>query len=420
MTSKASNQEIYWFLNLRRFNFLAQVGVLIWAKFYLEFDLPAEIIFYCLLLFPIAEFLILPFIKFNRHSDKLTTFLLFYDCLILTAVLFFSGGPTNPFSILYFLQVVLTALLLDRLATWSMAVFASSCFGFLFIWHLPIHNLQHASHGNELALHFKGMFFSFALVTVLAAYFLNKILAERQAALNEISELNLKQQKLATMTAVTSDAAHSLGTPLASIHLIASELLAKAKNLELDSDTENDLILLKSEARRCKNIINELCTAAGNISLEQNETSEPKEIIEKILNELNFQDQEFQIIDQTSFKYSLTVPAISKALKAIIVNAYEAQKSIAVSEVIEIIIVERDNFLEFEIRDSGIGLKPEIENKMRNAFFTSKSLEKNLGLGVYIADLVAINLGGGLFYQSNLNSKTGNGTVAFFRIPALK
>jgi two-component system sensor histidine kinase RegB len=297
-----------------------------------------------------------------------------------------------------------------------MAIFASACFGLLFLWHLPVHNLHHAAHGSELALHFKGMFFSFGLVSILAAYFLNKIIKERQLAEKEIADLIANQQRLASMTAVTSDAAHSLGTPLASINLIASELLRKSQEIGTDRELEEDLQTLKSEVKRCKNIIAELRTASGDLSLASFESTRLEELIQNICKQFNYTKIAIKIINRAEESYYLPIGPISKALKGLIINALEAQDANQSSCEIEIEIRQQNQFLDFIIKDSGTGFNQDISNNMRKAFFTTKNNPQNLGLGVYIADLVAQNLGGGLFYETNLNSNDKHKTIARFRV----
>ena len=60
------------------------------------------------------------------------------DVILLTALLAFSGGPANPFSLLYLVQITLSAVVLSRMWTWSLGVLSILGFGFLFFFHLPL------------------------------------------------------------------------------------------------------------------------------------------------------------------------------------------------------------------------------------------------------------------------------------------
>ena len=57
------------------------------------------------------------------------------DLLSLTAILALSGGPANPFSLLYLVQITLSAIVLSKAWTWSLGTLSVAGFGFLFFVH---------------------------------------------------------------------------------------------------------------------------------------------------------------------------------------------------------------------------------------------------------------------------------------------
>ena len=59
------------------------------------------------------------------------------DTLCLTAILGLTGGPMNPFSLLYLVQITLSAVVLRKIWTWALGVLSTVCFGLLFFFHLP-------------------------------------------------------------------------------------------------------------------------------------------------------------------------------------------------------------------------------------------------------------------------------------------
>ncbi|MCB0221112.1 MAG: hypothetical protein KDH09_15550, partial [Chrysiogenetes bacterium] len=74
--------------------------------------------------------------------------LLALDTLALTGLLYWSGGPSNPFSALYLVHVTLAAVALGPRWTWALVALASVGFGFLFYANVPIPGAgdPHAHH----------------------------------------------------------------------------------------------------------------------------------------------------------------------------------------------------------------------------------------------------------------------------------
>ena len=56
------------------------------------------------------------------------------DVAVLTALLYYGGGSTNPFVSLYLLPLVIAAATLPRLHTWAMATLTLSCYSLLMFW----------------------------------------------------------------------------------------------------------------------------------------------------------------------------------------------------------------------------------------------------------------------------------------------
>jgi two-component system, sensor histidine kinase RegB len=77
-----------------------------------------------------------------RWSTPVTNLELFYsltlDALVLTALLYYSGGATNPFTSLYLLHVILGAVLLKRWAVWAMVGVTVTGFLGLLAMHYPL------------------------------------------------------------------------------------------------------------------------------------------------------------------------------------------------------------------------------------------------------------------------------------------
>src|SRR5262249_15547593 len=98
------------------------------------------------------------------------------DTLLLTGLLHASGGPFNPFSVLYLVYIMLAAVVLGAAWTWSLAGLSVACYMSLFL--LPASGPVAHVHGDgALSLHLWGMLVAFVVAAALTAYFVVRLSA---------------------------------------------------------------------------------------------------------------------------------------------------------------------------------------------------------------------------------------------------
>ncbi|HUB07289.1 MAG TPA: sensor histidine kinase, partial [Myxococcales bacterium] len=107
-------------------------------------------------------------------SNRLLAAILAFDVLLLTALLAIAGGPGNPFSVIYLVQVTLAAVVLGARWAWALVGATVVCFGALFLI-APSHALH--VHGSTFPLHLQGMWVAFGVTASLIAYFVTQIAA---------------------------------------------------------------------------------------------------------------------------------------------------------------------------------------------------------------------------------------------------
>ncbi|MCB0319062.1 MAG: HAMP domain-containing histidine kinase, partial [Bdellovibrionales bacterium] len=215
------------------------------------------------------------------------------------------------------------------------------------------------------------------------------------------------------ITAISANAAHEINTPLATIELISHELknlTNNTKNLKAE-DLVADLEILKDQAARCKSIINKMCSNYGHISGEMLELvsfDQLKEILE-----LEHTTREAKINWSVLAHEKVLIPkeAVLIAIKSLISNALEAQNAVDTNKAITVEFRLNGNQVNVLVRDHGKGIDQEILENLGTPFFTTKN--NGMGLGVYIAKLVAERIGGLI----NFNSSPGEGTIVNFSFP---
>src|SRR5438477_11909748 len=117
--------------------------------------------------------------------------LMIFDTLLFTLLLYLTGGPFNPFSFLYLVQIALAAVVLPARLTWTLVLLSLACSGFLFLDYevLPLGNLSHAEHMRFPPI---GLRVAFGVAAAFIVYFLLRVtraLAERDAELYEARSL---------------------------------------------------------------------------------------------------------------------------------------------------------------------------------------------------------------------------------------
>ena len=197
-----------------------------------------------------------------RLSTQLATMLLAYDALQLAVLLFLTGGIENPFILLLVAPVTVSAATLPLLPTVGLGVLAGGACLLLIPWHLP---LPWAA-GVDFVLppvYRLGVAVSvLATMVFLALYAFRLAKESRQmsAALAATESILAREQQLHALDGLAAAAAHELGTPLATITLVAKEL---GRTVPADSAMAEDFALLQSQAVRCREILQKLTRSPG-------------------------------------------------------------------------------------------------------------------------------------------------------------
>ena len=185
------------------------------------------------------------------------------DTLVLTGLLHASGGPFNPFSVLYLVYIMLAAVVLGAAWTWSLAALSVACYVALFLLPVPA-GVHHAHGAGALSLHLWGMLVAFVVAAVLTAYFVVRLSAaieRRDAEIAAMREQATRTERLAALTTLAAGAAHELGTPLGTIAIAATELEHALARLSAAGPLREDARLIRSEVERCRRLPGRLAGA---------------------------------------------------------------------------------------------------------------------------------------------------------------
>lgn len=193
----------------------------------------------------------------HRLSARLAITMLAYDVAQLAILLYLTGGIENPFVFLIVAPVTVSAATLPPRHTIFLGCFTVAAAALLTFYHLPLPWRE----GESLVLpeiYRLGLFASVAaglLFLTLYAWRLSKESRQMSAALAATELVLAREQRLHALDGLAAAAAHELGTPLATITLVTKEL---ERDLPKDSPIAEDIALLRSQAQRCREILQQL------------------------------------------------------------------------------------------------------------------------------------------------------------------
>ena len=188
-------------------------------------------------------------------------FYLVYDLLQLILLLYFTGGLTNPFSVLILAPLVISATYLDLRRTILITLIAILSFSILSIYYYPLESSSLGISRNnfskfEIFLIWDALIIASVFITAYCFRVAHESRKTRKAL--QQTQLSLSnEEKVSAIMSLTAAAVHELGTPLSTISIISKELTI---NKNLDQNIQNDLEVIQSQIKRCSEILERLRT----------------------------------------------------------------------------------------------------------------------------------------------------------------
>jgi len=192
-----------------------------------------------------------------RLDDRYATLLLAFDVCQLAGLLYLTGGLENPFSFLFLVPVTVCATTMPVWRTIALGALTMGLVTFLAIYHYPLPWIP----GEEFSLpglFLVGVWSSIACGLGFASVYSHRVSSEARdmsGALAATEFVLAQEQRLSALDGLAAAAAHELGTPLATIALVAKEL---KRDLPNSKDFAEDLDLLSSQTDRCREILSKL------------------------------------------------------------------------------------------------------------------------------------------------------------------
>ena len=353
----------------------------------------------------------------KRLSEREAFLMLLFDLLQLGLLLYLTGGLNNPFALLVLAPVTISATFLRLNSTVIIGIVAIVIVTTLARFHLPLSS----SFGTTLELP-KLFLFGFWLSLMTGIIFLGLYARQITAEMHNMSDALFatqmalaREQKLTDLGGVVAAAAHELGTPLATIKLVSSELLDEVEDNEAFRD---DVLLIKEQADRCRDILRSMGRAGKDdlhirrvpIEALVKEAAEPHISRGKLI--------EFSVSPETDHpKHQPVVerrPEVLHGLRNLIQNAVDFAES-----KVEVEMDWNETIITLRIADNGAGFPASVIGRIGNPFMSRRRQSEDrkmrpgyegMGLGLFIAKTLLERSGARLSFSNGGGFALGEAT----------
>ncbi len=393
-------------VRLRWISIIGQTIAVLVVHFALDFTLP---LYACLAVIALTAWLNVALrVRFpvtQRLAPDRAAWLFAFDIAEIGVLLFLTGGLQNPFSFLLLGPVLLSATSLPpRMIVW-LAVFAAFCTTVLAFYYYPLPWDADEKPMQLPAIYIAGVW----LATLLSLGFIGVHawqLTEEARQLSDAlaaTELVLaREQHLSALDGLAAAAAHELGTPLATITVIATEL---ERAIEKGSPLTEDIVLLREQALRCRQILGKLTELSAD--------SEPfdRMPLSALIEEVVAPHRNFGVAINVALNPHDSTepiggrnPAILYGLGNLVENAVDFARS-----TVDISADWSGDVVSVTIIDDGPGFAPEIMDRIGDPYVTSQHRRRmnlggeaggGLGLGFFIAKTLLERAGATLEFEN--------------------
>jgi two-component system sensor histidine kinase RegB len=328
----------------------------------------------------------------GRLDDRAAGAVLGYDILQLAILLYFTGGLHNPFAVLLVAPVAVASSSLSRNSIVLLGSLAVASAAVLALWRHPLPGAADMP-ALPAAVAF-GVWLALALTIVFVAAYVGRLAAEARQMSDAFAAAQAalaRENRMSAVGGLAAAAAHELGTPLATIALVAKELARDAPAGPVREDAE----LLLHEAMRCRDILAQLAhkPEGGGPAGEPF----PRPPLSVLLREIAARYARGSVVPQVTTAFAddidpptMRSPEIIQAIGTLIENACQFAR--------ERVVVHAWSDVEsvgVAISDDGPGFAPEILGRLGEPYVSTRRGEADhMGLGIFIASTLISRSGG--------------------------
>jgi two-component system sensor histidine kinase RegB len=422
-TARAASPDdvnLRWLLGLRWAAYLGLALAVAVASSILRLDLPLGLMAAAVLVGAVTN---LAWgtgpVRRTTGSRRSVVVLLSLDTLVLTAVLHSAGGPENPFVLTYLLLLVVAAVTVGRRTTALLFALTVLCLGVLSLSPRPLradheHGLvgaRAADHSapaagaEHLAEHLHGVSLALIVLAAMVVYSVRWALEGRETELRALRAEQERNARLLELSTLASAAAHELGTPLATIAVVAKELERRVACAARDDELASDVRTIRQQVDRCRAVLADLGNDA-RAGGEKKTIVRLHELIELVREGVS-DPQRLRVEVEGSQDRASYLPRRSLAgvVTALVENGLEASRTEPV-----VLRASTSRGWCIEVIDRGQGPKPNAAPRLGKEPLSTKPA--GMGIGLFLGRAILERLGGTLELRAE-----GDATRAVLRLP---
>lgn len=407
---QASNRlRLNTLIRLRWLAIVGQSAAVLIVAYGFDFPLPVSL---CFVLIAISAWLnvvlALRFPAAHRLKPYPALAILMFDALQLSGLLYLTGGLTNPFSVLLTVPVVISATSLPVKLTGILGSFVVAAATFLAVYHMQLPWFP----GSELVMPFvyvAGMWLAVVSSITFTGGYAWRVAEEARMLANALNATELvlqREQHLSAIDGLAAAAAHELGTPLATITLVAREMERALGN---DPRYKEDVTLLRSQSERCRDILKRLQSLSSEM-----DTPLMRLPLTSMIEEVSAPHRDFGIkitLEGRERRGPEPVgqrkPGVIYGLGNLVENAVDFAKA-------NVWVRWRwnDDVVSITITDDGPGFLPDIIDRIGEPYMSTRQGTEpggGLGLGLFIAKTLLERSGATIQFRNS--SERGEGAV---------
>nr|WP_244962540.1 ATP-binding protein [Oleiagrimonas soli] len=315
------------------------------------------------------------------------------DTLVLSYLLYLTGGASNPFITLMVVPIGLSAAALSTAAVLGVAVICGLAYLVLLLWSLPLPPI-HTYGFTDFRLLVAGMVVNFIITALLLGVFISRLaqaLREQQGEVQRIRERALRDEGILAIATQAASAAHEMNTPLSTMRTLLPELRREHTD---DDQLDEDLELLQTQVERCRDSLREM-VSFGKAQLSQTpETISMQAFVQRCLERFRLlrPETDVQLTLKAPPEFLLHLqPGLNHALINLLNNAADASASNGHDDVFLDASIH-GSWFELAVRDRGPGFAD--LDTLTGLGYTQK--QSGLGLGLALAEATAERMDGEL------------------------
>ncbi|WP_166646963.1 ATP-binding protein [Prosthecobacter fusiformis] len=320
------------------------------------------------------------------------------DAMLLSFLLYWTGGLENPFAIFFLVQLTLAAVALRSSAVIGLGAFMAACCVLLWQYSQPLTMQDGTSVPEPLLQEGRGVAIVFVGIVMITLLLSLRHWSHRQQKERARLRAELESRdRFLSVAALAMGFAHELATPLGTIALAAEEMQGK--------DNEDAAGIIAREAARCQHVLvrlRELGQEASGLSAERVSASA---IVQTALDELPHAQRQRVQIQQTQGHATVMSAGLREAILVLLRNSLLSSSELSP---VRLTVVLENGFVNFTVQDEGPGFSEEMLRHWGEPFRSSRPSGSGMGLGLFFVRRLAAMQHGSVHVS---NRASGGATV---------